>query len=148
VLVDQVLDLLRSEFTRYNVTVKKVETQGLPPLRVDMIQLQQVVLNLIRNATEAMSTVTDRQRILRISTKRNEAGEVIISVEDSGIGLDPENVDKVFAPFFTTKPQGMGMGLSICRSIVEAHGGRLSAVPSRSKGAMFEIALPANGDVR
>jgi two-component system sensor kinase FixL len=77
-----------------------------------------------------------------VRAERDEAGEVIISVEDSGVGLDPQNVDKVFAPFFTTKPEGMGMGLSICRSIVEAHGGRLTAASAKPHGARFEIALP------
>jgi signal transduction histidine kinase len=117
-LIDEVLDLLRNELVKHNVTVRKVETPELPRVCVEPVQLQQVIFNLIRNA-----------------------GEVIISVEDSGVGLDPQNVDKVFAPFFTTKPEGMGMGLSICRSIVEAHGGRLTAAPANPHGARFEIAL-------
>jgi signal transduction histidine kinase len=140
-LIDEVLDLLRNELVKHNVTVRKVETPELPRVCVEPVQLQQVIFNLIRNAIDAMSTVTDRRRILRVRTERNEAGEVIISVEDSGVGLDPENVDKVFAPFFTTKPDGMGMGLSICRSIMEVHGGRLTAAPM-PHGARFEIALP------
>jgi signal transduction histidine kinase len=141
-LIDEVLDLLRNELVKHNVTVRKVETPELPRVCAEPVQLQQVIFNLIRNAIDAMSTVTDRQRILRVRTERNEAGEVIMSVEDCGVGLDPENVDKVFAPFFTTKPEGMGMGLSICRSIVEAHGGRLTAASAKPHGARFEIALP------
>jgi signal transduction histidine kinase len=144
-LIDEVLDLLHNELVKHNVTVRKVETPELPRVCVEPVQLQQVIFNLIRNAIDAMSTVTDRRRILRVRAERHEAGEVIISIEDSGVGLDPEDVEKIFAPFFTTKPEGMGMGLSICRSIVEAHGGRLTAAPGRSYGAVFEIALPAKG---
>jgi signal transduction histidine kinase len=142
-LVGEVLDLSRSELGRHYISVSAVQTQGLPRVRVDRVQFQQVLINLIRNAIDAMGAVTDRDRILRTRTERNETGEIIISIEDSGAGLDPENTEKIFTPFFTTKPQGMGMGLSICRSIVEAHGGRLSAAPGRSYGAVFEIALPA-----
>jgi C4-dicarboxylate-specific signal transduction histidine kinase len=122
-----------------------VKTQGLPGALVDRVQLQQVVINLIRNAIDAMNSIADGHRILRIGTERNEAGEVIISIEDPGAGLNPNDTDKIFAPFFTTKWDGMGMGLSICRSILEAHGGRLSAAPSRSQRAVFEIALLAHG---
>jgi signal transduction histidine kinase len=144
-LVREVLDLSRSELGRHDITVKNVQTQMLPKILVDRVQFQQVLLNLIRNAIDAMSAVTDRDRVLRIRTERNEAGEIIVVIEDSGNGLDSENAEKIFTPFFTTKPQGMGMGLSICRSIVRAHGGRLSAAPGRSHGAVFEIALPAEG---
>jgi signal transduction histidine kinase len=143
-LVAQVLDLWRSELSKQAVTVRKVETDALPRILVDRVQLEQVIINLIRNAIDAMSTVAEHERILRIRTKRND-GEVVISVEDSGAGLDPANAEKIFTPFFTTKPQGMGMGLSICRSLVEAHGGRLTARPGASRGAVFEIALPVNG---
>jgi len=142
-LVDEVLDLLRTELVKHNVTVRKVETPKLPRVCVERVQLQQVIFNLIRNAIDAMSTVKDRRRILRVRTEHDEAGEVIISIEDSGVGLDPEDVEKIFAPFFTTKPDGMGMGLSICRSIVEAHGGRLTAGPAMPHGARFQIALPS-----
>ncbi len=143
-LVDEVLDLLRIDLIKHQVTVRKVETPGLPRVRVDRVQLQQVAINLVRNAIDAMSTIAARPRILRVRTERNEDGAVLISVEDSGEGIDPGDADKIFTPFFTTKPQGMGMGLSICRSIVEAHGGHLTARPGRSRGAVFEIALPAN----
>jgi signal transduction histidine kinase len=140
-LVDEGLDLLRTELVKHKVTVRKVETPKLPRVCVERVQLQQVIFNLIRNAIDAMSTITDRRRILRVRTEHDEAGDVIISIEDSGVGLDPEDVEKFFVPFFTTKSEGMGMGLSICRSIVEAHGGRLTAAPM-PHGARFEIALP------
>lgn len=139
-LVAEVLDLLRTEVANHDVTVQ-VETGMLPRVFVDRVQLQQVVINLIKNAIDAMSTVTDRARILRIRTGRND-GEVIISVEDSGIGLNPDVADKIFAPFFTTKSQGMGIGLSICRSIIETHGGRLRAKPGTPHGTVFAFTVP------
>jgi C4-dicarboxylate-specific signal transduction histidine kinase len=140
-LVAEVLDLLRTEVVNHDVTVRTVETGILPRVYVDRVQLQQVVINLIKNATDAMSTVTDRPRTLRIRTGRNDR-EVIISVEDSGVGLNPDDMDKLFAPFFTTKPQGMGIGLSICRSIIETHGGRLQAAPGTPHGTVFEFTVP------
>lgn len=145
-LVDEVLDLLRTDLVKHDVAVRKMETPRLPRVRVDRVQLQQVIINLVRNAIDSMSTIANRPRILRVRTERNETSDVLVSVEDSGAGLDADDVDKIFAPFFTTKPQGMGMGLSICRSIVEAHGGHLTARPGRSQGALFEIALPAKDD--
>ena len=144
-LVDNVLDLLRADIEMHGAIVKAVKTQSLPHVYVDRVQLQQVVINLIRNAIDAMDAVKGRQRVLSIRTESDELGEVIITVEDTGKGIEPGDVDKIFAPFFTTKPQGMGMGLSICRSIVEAHGGCLSARPGKLYGAIFEIALPVNG---
>jgi C4-dicarboxylate-specific signal transduction histidine kinase len=140
-LVAEVLDLLRTEVAKHGVTVQKVETGMLPRVFADRVQLQQVVINLIRNAIDAMGTVTDRPRILRIRTGRND-GEVIVSVADSGVGLDSDDTDKLFAPFFTTKPHGMGMGLSICRSIIETHGGRLRATPGSPHGTVFEFTVP------
>jgi C4-dicarboxylate-specific signal transduction histidine kinase len=140
-LVAEVFDLLRTEVVKNGVTVQKVETGMLPHVFVNRVQLQQVVINLIRNAIDAMSTVTDRLRTLCIRTDRND-DEVIISVEDSGVGLNPDDVDKLFAPFFTTKPHGMGIGLSICRNIIEAHGGRLRAAPGTLHGTVFEFTVP------
>ena len=141
-VVSEVLDLMRSEFDGNHVSVKVVYTQNLPNPVVDRVQLQQVIINLLRNAIDSMRSTTGRERILRLRTEANEAHEVLISIEDAGMGFDPRNMDRLFEPFFTTKPDGMGMGLSICRSIAEAHGGRLLAAPGRPHGAIFEIALP------
>jgi C4-dicarboxylate-specific signal transduction histidine kinase len=141
-VVGEVLDLMRSDFAKHRVSVRTVYTQDLPEPVVDRVQLQQVIVNLIRNAIDSMQSTIDRERILRIRTEANEADEILLSIEDSGIGLDTRNVDRLFEPFFTTKPDGMGMGLSICRSIIEAHGGRLWAAPGRPHGAIFEIVLP------
>jgi len=140
-LVAEVLDLMRTEVANHDVTVRKVEAGMLPRVLVNRVQLQQVVINLIRNAIDAMSTVTDRPRTLRIRTERND-GDAVISVEDSGIGLNPDDVDKLFAPYFTTKPQGIGIGLSICRSIIETHGGRLRAAPGAPHGTVFAFTVP------
>jgi C4-dicarboxylate-specific signal transduction histidine kinase len=140
-LVAETLDLLRTEIVKHDVTVRKVETEMLPRVCADRVQLQQVLINLIKNAIDAMSSVNNRSRILHIQTELTRA-EVIISVGDSGAGLAPSDVDNIFAPFFTTKPQGMGVGLSICRSIVEMHGGRLWVAPGTPRGAVFQFTVP------
>jgi signal transduction histidine kinase len=111
------------------------------PLSGDRVQLQQVVLNLVMNAIEAMSTVGERPRELLVRT-RNIADQVQVTVEDSGPGLDPNGMEKIFDPFYTTKASGMGMGLSICRSIVQSHGGRLWATAKDGAGTIFQFALP------
>ena len=100
------------------------------------------MLNLITNAIEAMDSVTDGQRLLQVTSTSYSPGNVVIAVEDSGSGMDSNDVNRIFDPFFTTKPHGMGMGLSICRSIVEAHDGRLSARSAVGRGSVFEITLP------
>ena len=106
--------------------------------------MQQVLLNLIMNAADAMSTIMDRTRELSIKTQVDESDDVLITVADAGIGLDPQNMNRIFEAFFTTKPQGMGMGLSICRSIVEAHGGRIWATPGIPHGTIFHVQLPVS----
>jgi signal transduction histidine kinase len=106
------------------------------------VQLQQVLLNLIINAVDAMSALTDRPRLVRIRTHEAEAKSILIAVEDSGIGLDPEQAARLFDAFYTTKAAGLGMGLSISRSIVEAHGGKLWATPNDGPGATFQFTLP------
>ncbi len=111
-------------------------------MHVDRIQLQQVIINLVMNGMEAMAPVTDRPRELKILSQR-EGDAVLVAVRDSGVGIDPEHVDRLFNAFFTTKPGGMGMGLSICRSIIEAHGGKLWAFRNVGAGATFQFTLPA-----
>jgi signal transduction histidine kinase len=114
----------------------------LPHIAANRVQLQQVILNLVMNGIEAMSSVTDRPRELRISTATQNSRGVVVTVEDSGTGIDPQNRERIFDALFTTKSNGMGMGLSICRSIVEAHGGRLSVAPAHPHGSVFQVFLP------
>jgi signal transduction histidine kinase len=113
----------------------------------DRVQLQQVIINLVMNGAEAMQSVTDRPRELVIRSRLDEARQVLLSVTDSGVGISAENADRLFNPFFTTKSSGMGMGLSICRSIIKAHGGRLWATATVPRGATFQFTLTVNADV-
>jgi signal transduction histidine kinase len=119
--------------------------EGLPLIQGDRVQLQQVILNLIINAVQAMSGVSEGSRGLLISTGKDASGRVIVAVQDSGPGLNPESFERLFDSFYTTKPDGMGMGLSICRSIVEAHGGRIWATPNAGQGITMQFTLPING---
>jgi signal transduction histidine kinase len=139
--IEEVVILTQSEVRRKKVALRMELAADLPPVMGDRVQLQQVVVNLILNAIEAMSTVEDRERDLLISTQPGEGGEVCVAVQDSGIGLDPKNVERIFDAFHTTKPGGLGMGLSISRSIVERHGGRLWAVSNDGPGATFRFTL-------
>ncbi len=120
---------------------------ALPTIRADRVQLQQVIINLVMNGIEAMQSVTDRPRELVIRSRPGEAQQVLVSVTDCGVGISPENADQLFTAFFTTKSSGMGMGLSICRSIIEAHGGRLWAAANIPHGATFQFTLPMNADI-
>jgi PAS domain S-box-containing protein len=143
-LVLEVFGLLHTELQRNDVLVEYALAEGLPRILVDRVQLQQVVMNLVINAVEAMSQVIDRPRTLRVSSGRHDPAGLIITLEDSGTGIDPKNLKRVFEPFFTTKRHGTGMGLSICRSIIEAHRGRLVASPARLHGTAFHVILPVD----
>jgi len=114
----------------------------LPVVLGDRIQLQQVIMNLAINSIQSMASVTDRTRELLIRSCQGEDGQVLIEVRDDGVGIDPKNMHQLFNAFFTTKPNGMGMGLSICRSIIEAHGGRIWASSNAGPGATFSFTLP------
>jgi PAS domain S-box-containing protein len=144
-VVREVFALLRVELQKHDIVVIYRLAEEMPRVSADRVQLQQVILNLVMNAIDATSLILDRPRILRASSERHDAGDVIITLEDSGTGIDPNNIDRIFEPFFTTKSQGMGMGLSICRSIIEAHGGRLSASPALPCGTAFRVILPTDG---
>jgi signal transduction histidine kinase len=139
----EVTALTRGEAVKTGVTVGTQMAGELPRIRCDRVQLQQVMLNLIVNAIQAMNGVEDGNRELRISTSIEPEG-VCVAVRDTGDGLRPESLSRLFEPFYTTKPDGMGMGLSICRSIIEAHGGRLWATGCEPRGALFQFTIPAN----
>jgi NO-binding membrane sensor protein with MHYT domain/signal transduction histidine kinase len=140
-IIRDVLALVHRELISGGITPRTELEPDLPTVLGDRVQLQQVMLNLIMNALDAMATVNDRPRMLLIKSARDAEG-VVIEVHDSGKGLDPEQASRIFDSFFTTKPEGIGMGLSISRSIVEAHGGRLQGVPGSSAGAVFQVILP------
>jgi PAS domain S-box-containing protein len=140
-LIQEVLGLLVHELQNNKIRLDCQLTKALPPVLGDRVQVQQVLLNLIMNGIEAMSTVTDRPRQLSVQSRTDSSGEALIAVADSGIGLGREE-DRLFSPFFTTKANGMGMGLTISRSLIEAHGGRLWAAPNDPEGAVFSFTLP------
>lgn len=142
----EVIALTRSEAFKHGVSVRTQLAEGLPLIQADRVQLQQVVLNLIVNAIEAMAAVGEGGRELLISTGRDASNGVHVTLRDSGPGLDPNNVERLFEAFYTTKPTGMGMGLAICRSIIEAHGGRMWAGANEPRGAVFQFTLPLASD--
>jgi PAS domain S-box-containing protein len=141
-LIREVIELTHSEAMKSHVSVKAELAEGLPLIRGDRVQLQQVMLNLIINAIEAMSGITDGARELLISTGRAESGDVLAVVRDSGPGLPPAARERIFEAFYTTKTAGLGLGLSICHSIIEAHGGRVWASANEPRGAAFQFTLP------
>jgi PAS domain S-box-containing protein len=141
-VVNEVLSLVQHDLLSHRVALRLELAPALPPVLADRIQLQQVILNLVVNGIEAMQPVTDRPRELVIRTRQDEARQVLVTVSDCGVGVAAENADRLFDAFFTTKASGMGMGLSICRSIVDAHGGRLSASGNVGPGATFQFTLP------
>jgi PAS domain S-box-containing protein len=144
--IDDVVVLLQRELLVHRISVQRDLAAGLPSVLADRVQLQQVIINLIMNAIEAMQAVAGRARRLTIRSYQDDSGYVIVAVEDSGAGFTAESQDRLFHAFFSTKPGGLGMGLSICRSIIEAHGGRLSASPNADRGATFQFALPLAED--
>jgi len=142
--VHEVLELTHGEALKHVVSVRTQLADGLPLIQGDRVQLQQVVLNLILNAVQAMGGVADSTREMLITTRQTEPNEVRLGVRDTGPGLSAEALPRLFEPFYTTKPDGMGMGLSICRSIIEAHGGRLWATGCEPRGALFQFTIPAD----
>jgi len=140
--IRQVLVLVRDEAKRNEVTIRTLFADGLSPVTGDRVQFQQVVLNLVINGIEAMTGVSDRARELVITTRNIDSDQVQVTVEDSGMGIDPDAIERIFEPFYTTKSTGMGMGLSITRSILQHHGGGLSVTAKRGAGAMFYFTVP------
>jgi C4-dicarboxylate-specific signal transduction histidine kinase len=145
-VVNEVIALVQREVFSHGVSLRTELAPALPAVLADRVQLQQVLINLVINGIEAMQPVPDRPRQLVIRSRQDEAGQLLISVADCGVGIAAENVDRLFNPFFTTKSSGMGMGLPICRSIIESHGGRLYATATVPHGATFQFTLPVNAD--
>jgi C4-dicarboxylate-specific signal transduction histidine kinase len=140
----EVIALTSSEAEKNGISVRAQLADGLPRIRGDRVQLQQVILNLIINAVEALSSVGEGPRELIISTGETESNGVLVAIRDSGPALTPASLERVFDAFYTTKPDGLGMGLSICRSIIEAHGGQLWASVNVPRGAVFQFTVPVH----
>jgi signal transduction histidine kinase len=145
-LISSVLYLLRDELRPQDIIVRTNLDSQLPSVEGHRGELQQVILNLVRNAADAMKDITYRPRVLTVKSEIQSPNDVLISVADSGTGIDPKDIDHIFDAFFTTKSNGMGMGLSICKSIIEDHGGRLWALRNLKHGSVFNISLPTHQD--
>jgi len=145
-VVREIIALVQRELISHQVSLRTELAPALPMILGDRVQLQQVVINLVMNGIEAMQSITDRPRELVIRSRPDETPRVLVSVTDCGDGISAENKDRLFNAFFTTKSSGMGMGLSICRSIMEGHGGRLWATANVPHGATFQFTLPVNAD--
>ncbi|MEW9584349.1 ATP-binding protein [Paraburkholderia sp. DGU8] len=143
-VIDEAVALLKPDALRHCVTVRLQLASGLPLVRGDRVRLQQVIINLAINGVQAMATVTGRARVLTIRTEQRESDQVLVAVQDVGIGTGPEDLDRLFSAFYTTKPDGMGMGLAICRSIIEAHGGRVWASRNIGSGMTFQFTVCAS----
>jgi signal transduction histidine kinase len=139
--------MVQREVLSHGVSLRTELASALPPVLGDRVQLQQVVINLLINGVEAMAPITDRPRELLIRSQPQENGQVHVAVCDSGIGIDSDTAERLFSAFFTTKQSGMGMGLSISRSIIRAHGGSLWVSPNADHGAAFQFTVPINGQV-
>jgi signal transduction histidine kinase len=144
-IIQEVIALTSTELATSEIHLQTALAADLPPVLGDRVQLQQVLLNLILNAKEAMSGVGWQPRELFITSLASESGEAVVAVRDSGTGLDPRDCDRIFEAFFTTKAEGLGLGLSISRTIIEAHGGRLWASSGEGQGSSIQFALPAGG---
>jgi signal transduction histidine kinase len=142
-LIEEAVALLRDDLKSHRISVEVGRQARLPGVIGDRVQLQQVLLNLITNAIDAMANV-DGSRVLIVGSNIRDDGSVLISVADTGTGIDPQDVQRVFDPLFTTKSGGMGMGLAICRSIIEAHNGMLWVTPNTPQGSIFQFALSAD----
>jgi len=143
-VIKDIIALVQREMDSHRVSLRMELAPVLAMILGDRVQLQQVIINLVMNGIEAMQSITDRPRELVIRSHQDETHRVLVTVTDSGVGISAENADRLFNAFFTTKSSGMGMGLSICRSIIEAHGGRLWATANVPHGATFQFALPVN----
>jgi C4-dicarboxylate-specific signal transduction histidine kinase len=141
--INEVIELAKSAITANGVSVRTRFADRLHPVQGDRVQVQQVVLNLVLNAVEAMGSVDAGARELLISTEQSQTNDILVAVRDSGPGIDPESLDRVFEAFYSTKSSGMGMGLSICQSIIDAHGGRLWAEANEPGGAIFQFTIPS-----
>jgi signal transduction histidine kinase len=145
-VIQELTVFLKDEAIGRQVSLRAEVARDLPLVDGDRVQLQQVVLNLAMNGMDAMKDLARGPKELRIAVRREGASQILVSVEDSGIGLSAETAEKIFQPFFTTKPQGIGMGLSISRSIIESHAGRLWASPRPGGGALFQFTLPVRSE--
>jgi C4-dicarboxylate-specific signal transduction histidine kinase len=143
-VIREAISLEQREMLSRRVSLRTELASALPPVLGDRVQLQQVVINLVMNALEAMAPVMDRPRDMLIRSQQDASNEVLVAVRDSGMGIDSENAERLFNAFFTTKPSGIGMGLSISRSIIAAHGGRLWASPNADHGSTFQFTLPSS----
>ncbi len=141
-LVREVLVLVQDELFKCRISLDTELTENLPQVMADRVQLQQVVMNLVTNAMDAMEPIVDRQKLLRVKSAIRDGDIVVVAIEDSGTGIDADKVDRLFDTFFTTKRHGMGMGLPICRSIIEAHNGRLEVSAGAQCGSVFRFELP------
>ena len=143
-LIREVMTFARTDLRHHGITARAELADDLPRISAVRIQLQQVLLNLISNAVDSMTSIEDRARVLTVRTQKADGHGILVTVEDTGSGIDQTNLEHVFEPFFSTKHEGMGMGLSICRSIIEAHGGHIKASPGSDGGSVFQVSLPVD----
>jgi signal transduction histidine kinase len=141
--IKEVIEMVQAPIEKNRISIRTRLAAPLTSVSGDRVQLQQVILNLLMNAMEAMASVEEGARELSISTSQDQTSHILVAVGDSGPGIDAEQLERIFAPFYTTKSSGIGMGLSICRSIIGAHGGRLWVEANRPRGAIFQFTLPA-----